>query len=328
MATGTVKIGQIEATPGTKKSGYLEIADLLGYGLQMPLMIVNGAKGGPTLLMTAGTHACEYVPIETVSRLCANLNPMEISGTVLLVPCINVPEFQARSAFIGPIDGMNTGDGIPGDPEGSITYRLGHALWNQVASKANCVIEFHGGDLNEENLDFVIVKDTGNAELDRVQLDVARAFKTEYLFHQAPTPGGDLKVAAGGLQGTANRHGIPAVVPEAGHSGRAQESSVQLMYDGAINVMRYLKMLEGAPTWREQKNFKAQHFVRVTHAGLYSATRKLGDVVEKGETVGIVKNVFGEVVEELKSPVHGVLNFHEFTPAVLPSNTTWIIGEV
>jgi predicted deacylase len=323
-----VKIGEIEAAPGTKKSGFLPVADLNGYGLQMPLMIVNGAKDGPTLLMTAGTHACEYVPVETVSRLCAGLNPKEISGIVLLVPVINVPEFQARSAFISPVDGANQSGALPGDPNGSITHRIGHVLWTQVVSKASCIIEFHGGDLTEENVDFVIVRDTGNEKVDKVQLDVARAFNTEYLWHQAAIPSGDLKASSGGLIGTAARNGIPGVVPEAGHSGRAQESSVQLMYNGALNVMKYLKMLEGEPKWIDQKYFKAQHFVRTSHAGLYVPTGKIGDIVQKDDVVGVVKDVFGETLEELKSPVYGVLDFHEYSPSVLPGNTTWIIGEL
>ena len=328
MSRSTVKIGDLEAAPGTKVSGYLPIADLNGYGLQMPLMIVNGAKDGPTLVLTAGTHAAEYVPIETVSRLCANLDPKQISGCVLLVPCINVPEFQARTAFVSPIDGRNMGDSIPGDPEGSISFRIGNVLWTQVVSKADCVIEFHGGDLTEENIDFIIVRDTGDPKIDKVQLDVARAFNTPYLWHQAAIPTGDLKSAAGGLIGTAARKGIPGMIPESGYSGRAQESSVKMMYDGTFNVMRYLKMLEGEPTWIDQKYFKAQHFVRVKHAGLYTPTGKVGDIVQKGDVVGVVKNIFGEVLEELKSPVYGILDFHEFSPTVMPSNTTWIIGEL
>jgi len=52
----SVKVGNVQAEPGTKKTGYLTIRDLNGYGLEIPVMIINGVKKGPVLSVTAGVH--------------------------------------------------------------------------------------------------------------------------------------------------------------------------------------------------------------------------------------------------------------------------------
>lgn len=319
-------IGNIEAESGSKLSGYLKVCDMPGYTLQLPLLLVNGANDGPVLCMTGGVHACEYCGTETIMRLFKSLDPKAISGAVVAVPVVNTPAFQARSPYNNPIDGLNLNRIFPGDPEGSISYLIADTLFKQVIEKSTHLIEFHGGDLPEENLDFVIVNQTGNEEVDKVSEEMCKCFNTDYAWLKSSAQAG-LKIE-GDLCGTANRRGIPGVIPESGHSGKVQEASVRLLTNGALNVMNYLKMTSGAPNFGKPRYFKAQHVVKVHTSGFFHLSSQLGAIVEKGEKVGEVRNLFGEAIEELKSPVSGVLDFLMFNASVLPGNAVMIIGEL
>lgn len=322
----TIKVGDIEAQAGTKKTGYLKIRDLKGYGLEIPVMVVKGSKKGPTMCVTAGVHPMEYTGIETAMRLYAHLNPEELSGVVIVVPIVNVPGFQSRSAYINPIDGLNMNRVFPGNALGSISYIMADIIFKQVVMKSNFIIDLHGGDSPEENLDFVIIEKTGKKQVDEASEKIGRAFNSEYMWIKGAAPGG--LTIEGALCSAANAAGIPGAVPEAGMSAKVQEPCVKFLYDGVLNAMRYLKMIEGTPKITHPKIIKAQHVVKSTSAGFFVPTKKLGDVVSKGEVVARIRNPFGEVVEELKSPVQGVFDFLMFHASVLPGNALMIIGEL
>jgi len=322
----SIKVGNIQAEAGTKKTGYLKVKDLNGYGLEIPVMIINGVKKGPVLGVTAGVHPCEYTGIETVMRLYASLDPKGLCGTILAVPIVNVPGFQMRSAYVNPIDELNMNRIFPGDSAGTISYVMADVLFKEVVMKSNYLIDLHGGDLPEENLNFVIVEKTGRKEVDKVSEEMGRAFNPEYMWVKGAAAGG-LKIE-GGLCSAANAAGIPGAVPEAGMSAKVQEPCVRFLLDGVLNVMKQLKMVEGTPKIREPKIIKAQHVVKCKSAGFFTPTIKLGEVISKGAVIGRIRNPFGEVVEEVKSPVSGVFDFLMYHASVLPGNALMIIGEL
>ncbi len=323
---GKFTIGNVVAESASKKSGYLTVSDMPGYQLQVPILLINGARDGPILCLTGGVHACEFCGIETIMRLYRTIDPKNIAGAIVAIPVVNTPGFQSRTPYNNPIDGLNLNRVFPGDPQGTSSYLIADVVFHQVIKKSNYLIEFHGGDLPEENLDFVIFNKTGNAEVDKASETMARCFNTEYVWLKGASEAG-LKIE-GDLCGVANKNGIAGVIPEAGHSGKIQENSVALLINGAINVMKFLKMTEGSPVVGNPKFIKAQHLVKVHKAGFFHLSSPVGSHLKKGEVTGEVRNLFGETIEELRSPVDGVLDFLMFNPSVLPGNTVMIIGEL
>ena len=56
-----------------------------------------GNQPGKTLVVTAGVHGDEYVGIQAVRELLAQLSPGELSGQVIFVPVVNAGGFFAGS---------------------------------------------------------------------------------------------------------------------------------------------------------------------------------------------------------------------------------------
>ena len=58
-----------------------------------------------------------------------------------------------------------------------------------------------------------------------------------------------------------------------------------------------------------------------TKAGLYYSDVKPGELVEKGQVVGVLKNIDGKVIETIRSPTRGypLLNIHN--PVKLPGDS-------
>ena len=53
---------------------------------------------GKTLVITAGVHGCEYVGVETLTHLSEELDPEEMSGSLILLPLANPEGFYEASS--------------------------------------------------------------------------------------------------------------------------------------------------------------------------------------------------------------------------------------
>ena len=72
-----------------------------------------GNQPGKTLVVTAGVHGDEYVGIQAVRELLAQLSPGELSGRVIFVPVVNAGGFFAGTYRV-PEDGENLNRCFPG----------------------------------------------------------------------------------------------------------------------------------------------------------------------------------------------------------------------
>src|SRR3954462_425240 len=147
------------------------------------VITVTGANGGPTLFVNGGLHGGEYPAIEAVIRLGKMLDPQEISGTVILMPVLNLPAFRNRTPFVCPIDNVNPNRVFPGDPDGSYSEQMVHALMEGFVSHADAYIDLHGGDIPEDLVPFVICRTGSGEALDPVDVkskEMAMAFGLPY----------------------------------------------------------------------------------------------------------------------------------------------------
>src|SRR3712207_3068611 len=76
--------------PGTKVSVILPIITATDSPF-IPVTVFQGVKEGPVLGITAGVHGLEYAPIMAAQALAKDLDPTQMSGTVILVQVANVP---------------------------------------------------------------------------------------------------------------------------------------------------------------------------------------------------------------------------------------------
>ena len=144
--------------------------------IALPKATIKGTKPGPTLAIVAGVHGCEYCGIEATIRLCRDLKPEEMSGTVRMAMCANLPAFRARSMYVCPIDGVNVGRVFPGSSSGTYSEFIASTIWEEVVGEAEYVLDLHGGDLIEDLTQYVGYYITGDKKLDEKTKAFALAF--------------------------------------------------------------------------------------------------------------------------------------------------------
>src|SRR6267143_6391652 len=119
----TFTVGNATAARGQKATGTIEVPAGSDAALSIPVAVFNGAKPGPVLALVAGAHGTEYSSIISLEKLIALLNPAEISGTVIIVPLINIQSFEQKVPHLNPVDKKSMNRWYPGKMDGTQTDR-------------------------------------------------------------------------------------------------------------------------------------------------------------------------------------------------------------
>jgi len=280
-------------------------------GLEHPCFEAQGAKDGPGLSLIGGIHGCEYSSIAAVIRFMNELDPTELSGTITAVPVVSLESFRARSPFVVPLDGKNLNRCFPGSYEGSYADVLARSIFDELIAPADALVDLHGGDM-VEGLEPFTLYDESQVE-DRA-LEMAVAFGLPYVVRQV-TEGSAI---AGTTSSAAAAAGVPAIIAEAGGCGLVDEDAIRLLMSGVANLLKELKMLPGdpEPPRRPIRSVARFLWLRSTNEGWWDAAVKPGDEVVASSAVGLVRNLYGDVLEEVRAPEDGVILFITTSPAV------------
>jgi hypothetical protein len=143
-----VNVGTAKARTGQKATGYIEVPAGVDAATNLPVIVINGATAGPTLALFAGAHGTEYASSLALAQLAARVQPSELSGTLIVLPLLNVASYLEKVVHVNPVDHKGVG-GYPGKADGTQSERIAYAVYTQVIEKCDHLIDYHGGDLDE-----------------------------------------------------------------------------------------------------------------------------------------------------------------------------------
>ena len=260
-----------------------------GHALELTLHELCGAEDGPTLGLTAGIHGDEPLGVETVRRLLEQVESEPLRGTLLALPVANAYAFQALTRNT-PLDMSNLNRIFPGNPNGMLSEQLAHAICEQLLDRCDAIIDFHSGG-NLATVDYAYIHED--------DIGLAHAFSCELLY-RAP-------YFEGTFTACARAKGIHSVVSELGGGQQRNAHYLEKGIRGALNVMRALGMLDGAPTPPEEQTIVEElATLRPHHGGIMLSAfdpSRLGETVPQGtELARIVSPYTFEVLEVITAP--------------------------
>jgi hypothetical protein len=299
-------VGTATAVAGQKATGHIEVPAGVDAALSIPVVVVRGGKPGPVLALVSGAHGTEYASIIALEKLIPRLDPTQISGTVIIVPLVNVNSFEQIVPHLNPVDHKNMNRFYPGKADGTQTERASLQITKQIVERCNYLIDYHGGDLDESLRPYSYWVKTGNTSRDNVAREMLLAFGLDHIIISDDRPKDPN--ASRYLDNTAATRGKPSITVEAGSAGTSEPDHVDALVRGTLNVMRYLKMLPGTvapvehPVW-----FSRVENLESTQTGIFYPLVVRGSYVEAGMKVGYVTDYFGSTILEAKAPVSGVV---------------------
>jgi len=323
----TFTVGTATATRGQKALGVLKVPAGSDGGYDIPVAVVHGARPGPVLAVASGAHGSEYASILAVQRLIETSSPADISGTLILLPLINVPSFEHITPHVNPTDNKSMNRFYPGDANGTQTDRASFVITRDVVEKCDHLIDLHGGDLDENLRPYSYWTVTGNQKQDEVSRALVLAFGLDHIIVSRDRPK-DPK-ASRYLENTASTRGKPSFTAEAGRSGPVNDGDVTVLVNGVLNVMGHLKMLQRQaapvrnPIWIEPVITVAAEQDGVFHPRVDRDAR-----VAKGASIGIVTDYYNRKIQDVASPDAGIVLFIRALPSLKKGDTIASVGVV
>jgi predicted deacylase len=321
----TLTVGTAAAAAGEKANGYIQVPAGADAAASIPVIVVNGAKPGPTLALVAGAHGTEYASIIALEKVAQAADPAAISGALIVLPLLNVASFAQKVPHLNPVDGKNMNRFYPGKTDGTQTERISWAISRQVIDKADYLLDFHGGDLDENLRQYAYWPETGKPSLDAAAREMVLAFGLDHIIVQnfrTPSPSVTITRYAEGL-------GKPAIAVEAGHAGTVHAEDVDVLVQGVWSVMRHHKMLPGAPHPVERPLWIGRYTgVPSEYDGIFYPLALPEAYVQKGMPIGYITDYFGKKLADVASPVNGVILYIGAVPSMKKGDNIANIGEV
>jgi uncharacterized protein len=321
----TFTVGTATASRGQKSVGVINVPAGIDTSTSIPVAVVHGARTGPVLALVSGAHGTEYTSIIALEKLIGSLNPSEISGTVIIIPLVNIQSFERKVPHVNPIDGISMNRMYPGRMNGTQTERVSYLITKQVVERCDHLIDLHGGDLDESLRPYSYWTKIGNVEQDRISREMVLAFGLDHIIISADRPKDPN--ASRYLENTATTRGKPSITVEAGHAGTVETDDLNALVNGCLNVMRYLKMLPGEvafishPVW-------IGNVLSITseQTGIFYPLVRRGTYVEQGMKVGYVTDYVGRTIFEPTAPSAGVVLYICAVPSMKKGETIANVG--
>lgn len=297
-----LSIGTLTASPGEKIQGMLPIPHT---EIEVPVTLVNGTGDGKTVLITSGIHSCEYVGIEAAIQLAGELDPENVNGSLILIHPVNVPGFESRYPTLMPGDNKNLNRVFPGSQEGTPADRVAHFFEYSLYSQIDFYIDLHCGEIFEDLTPYVYYVGAADETVSRAARQAALHVDVPYMVKSTATTG---------AYNYAGVLGIPSILLERGCAGRFTQEEVNADKKDVINILKHLGVLPGAPELRHRPvDLTDLVYLMPTRHGLWYPDVKVGELITKGQRLGVVKDYFGQILDTYCAEYDGVVLYQSAT---------------
>lgn len=292
----SIVIAGVEVFPGETKQIELPTVSLYtDTNMSIPVFVKRGKRSGPTIFVSAAIHGDELNGIEIISRVINSKSINTMKGTLIAVPFVNGYGVLNQSRYLPDRRDLNRS--FPGTKKGSLAGRISHLFLNEIVAKCDYGIDLHTGALHRTNYPQI------RANLDdEATHEMAKAFGVPVLLNS--------NLRDGSLRESAASLGVRVLLYEAGEALRFDELSIRAGVKGVINIMRHLGMLRKVKSKANTvEPFVARRsgWVRATDSGFVTHMKQLGDHVEKGECLAIIKDPFGKKLDGVFSNAKGII---------------------
>lgn len=292
-----------DLAPGQKHLLYFQGVEMpTGQHWYVSVTVAKGAKPGKRVVLVSGVHGDEMSSIHTVQTVMNQLDPAQMSGTVMAVTDVARPALEGmqrrwpNSGRGNDLTDMNRE--WPGNENG-VTAASRHAglLFNRLLRpNADFAIDFHTGTTGFDVTAFNI------ASMDVPEIKaMVDLYPIGQIFDNHTYPGV--------LHNAFIDAGVPSFCAEIGAARVLDLEMISLFVEGTMNVLKHHGILAG-PMGRTGKDLavftgNSAFPILASAGGLVEYLVKLNDKVEAGQKVAIQRDSFGEVVAEYASGVAG-----------------------
>ena len=296
---------------------------------QMPLIERSGDPNGPTVTLVAGIGGTAYPGIEACWRLIERLREEPVNGSIRFLPLADVVGFLDRSSHFCPLDDRALLTAFENDPAAAAESATGGIarVITEALVGSDLHIELRGGELTESHAHWVAAFPSGSSSTDLAPR-LAEACTADL---NLLVDGAGQWPLQSGLAGTMAARGVPSLVLSTGGRGPELNRDAGTLVGDVLRILHSLGVIEtvdlpgsGAPQLVGPRTWSHQ----VARAALWVPATTAGAQVVAGETLGQVRDCFGEPIEDVNAPFDGFVmaltNALAVSPPDDPDGNPWL----
>ncbi len=274
---------------------WLELAsDGMGQPIEIPILIAKGIEDGPIVGLTAAIHGNELNGIPVIQRLFRELDIEQMKGIVVGIPIVNAPSLlRKRRRFL---DGTDLNHIMPGKENGTVSQIYAWRFVDKVLNQFDYLVDLHTASNGRVNSYYI------RADMsDEVVRKMALLQNAQIIVHNPPNDNT--------LRGTAGELDIPAITLEVGDPNMFQKGMIRDGMTGIHNLLSWLNVTDFEIEENDSDTVlcKRSYWIFTDEGGMLQVYPKVTQMVEKGERIATLRNVFGDIIKEYFAPEDGVV---------------------
>lgn len=291
-----LRVGTAKAVPGEVVRGELRLGDYPDAPITSPVMIAAGRSEGPVLWVQGCVHGTEVGGPLGMVKFVSSLDLAAVSGAIVCVMLANPNAFRSYSRST-PFDGENLNRVFPGGRNAGHSHQVADILVRTARRVAGAALDLHSGGDRSLVPYYALFRDDGS-DTARESARLARAAGSPDIWGSKDA----------WLNGAMFTHmtsiGIPALIVETGGGAQVPEEHIDQYVTAIRGVAQAMGIVPGTPpSHRNYRHMDVADLVYTRTGGLFLPAVQPGQVVRKGQELGRVVNLYGDVVETVTSPL-------------------------
>ncbi|MEZ3114600.1 succinylglutamate desuccinylase/aspartoacylase family protein [Halobaculum sp. MBLA0147] len=301
-----------EVPPGETEHVWFPVSETyLGEPVTTPVTVINGARAGPTVFLTAAVHGDELNGVEVVREVAREWDHDGICGTLVCLPVVNTLGFVTQQRYL-PVQERDLNRAFPGKAGSTGAKRIAHRLYENFLSQCDFGLDFHTSTRGRTNM-FHVRADMSDDAVARL----ARAFGSNMIL--------DTDGSEGMLRRELSEAGVPTITVEMGQAHRFERRLIDHALDGVESVFAEYEIYPTEdvrwPGWRTViSGWEDKTWLRADVGGLVEVHADRGALVAEGDRICTITNPFKTEKTVVEAPFGGVVVGVLENPVVSPGN--------
>ncbi|WP_240740216.1 succinylglutamate desuccinylase/aspartoacylase family protein [Flagellimonas allohymeniacidonis] len=268
--------------------------------IKVPVLIAKGVEEGQVFGLTAAIHGNELNGIPIIYNLMDSLDVSKLKGTVVAIPGLN--PLAIANTQREYVDQQDLNRLFPGKAEGNRSQQMAHQIGKKIIPLFDYHIDLHTASFGRVNSLYGrgdMQDDTLANMLRILQPDIIVSNKGKASFGEA---------TAQTLRAFAISKGVHSITMEYGNPQVFQQEMIKRGTEGILRVLTWLKFTDGEVEVLEAKNICSKsYWVFTQNGGYLKVLVDLNQMLAKGDTIAILTDSFGKIIEEYKAPEAGIV---------------------
>ncbi len=268
--------------------------------IKVPILVAKGDGTSKVLGLTAAIHGNELNGIAIIHQLFSKIDVTKLKGTIIAISGLNTLAISRNQRKF--IDGVDLNRIFPGKLNGNGSEQMAYKIGEKIIPLFDYHVDLHTasfgrinslygrGDMFDETL-------AGMLQVLEPNIVVSNKGKASFGSASGLT-----------MRAFAISKGVKSITMEYGNPQVYQKDMIERGVKGLKNLIVHLGLMEGEIVIPTIDNICSKSYWIYTDKGGYLDIKvSLNQKIQKGDTIAILRNSFGELTATYKAPEDGIV---------------------